>query len=243
MMIVSNFVKYRTMIMMMVLTMVRLFADDPAIHAYTIHHQQQRTISTSAYVLSSSRSSILPWSTCSSSSSTRCYSSLSDSLNEDGDFLIPGINDNGSLSSSSSDLLMSSSSSDPNTQEQQVTSLLEILQYSDVGDKKEQQHQQLLSVSNNKNPGNELLGVDEDATRVLADFLASIFSSTSLQWNSQNENTGSSTLLNTYARELANIGFDPDCDEISIELKYEDLTFMKLLHRRYFWKEWNKLIS
>jgi len=232
------------MIVMMVLTMVRLFADDPAIHAYTIHHQQQRTISTSAYVLSS-RSSILPWSTGSSSSSTPCYSSRSDSLNEDGDFLIPGINDNdslSSLSSSSSDLLTSSSSSDPNTQEQQVTSLREILQYSDVGDKKEQQHQQLLYVSNNKNPGNELLGVGEDATRVLEDFLASIFSSTSLQWNSQNENTGGSTLLNTYARKLANIGFDPDCDEISIELKYEDLAFMKLLHRRYFWKEWNKLI-
>ena len=50
--------------------------------------------------------------------------------------------------------------------------------------------------------------------------------------------------MNIYARKLAKIGFDPDCDEISIEVKYEDLTFMmKLLRRQYFWKEWNKLIS
>lgn len=43
-----------------------------------------------------------------------------------------------------------------------------------------------------------------------------------------------------YAIKFVSIGFDLDCNS-SGELEYDDLGFMKQLHRRYFWKEWEKL--
>jgi hypothetical protein len=46
--------------------------------------------------------------------------------------------------------------------------------------------------------------------------------------------------LKRYAHQLCALGFDPDC-ETSGELKYEDLDFMKRLHQRYFWIQWEKL--
>lgn len=39
-----------------------------------------------------------------------------------------------------------------------------------------------------------------------------------------------------YAKNLVKIGFDPDCDT-RYELRFEDLSFMKLLHQRYFYHE------
>lgn len=65
---------------------------------------------------------------------------------------------------------------------------------------------------------------------ILMDFLISILPS-----------LADSDLLHNYALQLLDIGFDPDY-ESSIELLYEDLEFMKKLHQRYFWKEWNKLL-
>ena len=47
--------------------------------------------------------------------------------------------------------------------------------------------------------------------------------------------------IGKYAIELMSIGFDPDC-EWSQELQLDDLCFMKKLHQRYFWKEWEKLL-
>ena len=42
--------------------------------------------------------------------------------------------------------------------------------------------------------------------------------------------------LTTYARDLVDIGFDPGCIT-QCELQWDDLGFMKLLHRRYIYKE------
>jgi hypothetical protein len=42
--------------------------------------------------------------------------------------------------------------------------------------------------------------------------------------------------LELYARGLLSIGFDPDCITQS-EIRMEDLQFMKILHRRYFFNE------
>lgn len=47
--------------------------------------------------------------------------------------------------------------------------------------------------------------------------------------------------IGNYAHELVAIGFDPDC-EVSLGLDYDDLDFMKKLHQRFFWKEWQKLL-
>lgn len=40
---------------------------------------------------------------------------------------------------------------------------------------------------------------------------------------------------------VSHVGFDPDCIESAHELQYGDLSFMKVLHRRIFWKEWKSL--
>jgi len=42
--------------------------------------------------------------------------------------------------------------------------------------------------------------------------------------------------METYAEGLTTIGFHPQCASMC-ELKYEDLDFMKVLHRRYLYKE------
>ena len=42
--------------------------------------------------------------------------------------------------------------------------------------------------------------------------------------------------LAAYADGLSNLGFNPQCASLC-ELRYEDLDFMKVLHRRYLYKE------
>jgi hypothetical protein len=42
--------------------------------------------------------------------------------------------------------------------------------------------------------------------------------------------------VETYAEGLSNIGFDPNCKS-QCELQYDDLDFMRVLHRRYLYKE------
>lgn len=48
--------------------------------------------------------------------------------------------------------------------------------------------------------------------------------------------------LEHYAYQLCALGFDPDCLETCSELEYDDLRFMKPLHQRYFWKQWEQLL-
>ena len=42
--------------------------------------------------------------------------------------------------------------------------------------------------------------------------------------------------LESYAEGLTNIGYNPSCPS-QCELTYDDLDFMKLLHRRYLYRE------
>jgi hypothetical protein len=42
--------------------------------------------------------------------------------------------------------------------------------------------------------------------------------------------------VESYAEGLSNIGFDPNCKS-QCELQYDDLDFMRVLHRRYLYKE------
>lgn len=42
--------------------------------------------------------------------------------------------------------------------------------------------------------------------------------------------------VESYAEGLSNIGFDPNCKS-QCELQYDDLDFMRVLHRRYIYKE------
>lgn len=42
--------------------------------------------------------------------------------------------------------------------------------------------------------------------------------------------------MESYAEGLSNIGFDPNCKS-QCELQYDDLDFMRVLHRRYIYKE------
>ena len=42
--------------------------------------------------------------------------------------------------------------------------------------------------------------------------------------------------VETYAEGLTSIGFDPNCKS-QCELQYDDLNFMRVLHRRYLYKE------
>lgn len=42
--------------------------------------------------------------------------------------------------------------------------------------------------------------------------------------------------LDLYSERLTKLGFHPECPSVC-EISYEDLDFMKVLHRRYFYKE------
>ena len=42
--------------------------------------------------------------------------------------------------------------------------------------------------------------------------------------------------LELYSEQLTRLGFHPGCPSMC-EISYEDLDFMKVLHRRYFYKE------
>lgn len=82
--------------------------------------------------------------------------------------------------------------------------------------------------SGNKDSKMEEFESSEMEIEALEGFLTSFFS------------TLNPKVLRTYAKGLERLGFDPDCDS-SKELEFEDLRFMKNLHQRYFWKEWEKL--
>jgi hypothetical protein len=71
---------------------------------------------------------------------------------------------------------------------------------------------------------------DDEQQETLREFLLSILSNLN------------PTDLQNYAQGLMDIGFDPDCDS-SRELQFDDLALMKPLHQRYFWNEWNELLS
>ncbi|KAL7538661.1 hypothetical protein ACHAWF_006169 [Thalassiosira exigua] len=47
---------------------------------------------------------------------------------------------------------------------------------------------------------------------------------------------GNGELLESYARRLTELGFHPSCASLC-EVTYDDLDFMKVLHRRYLYKE------
>ena len=71
---------------------------------------------------------------------------------------------------------------------------------------------------------------DQAAIEALEGFLGSIF-----------DGQVTARDIHMYACELVAIGFDPDCD-LGKELEFDDLEFMKKLHQRFYWKEWQKLI-
>ncbi|KAL3927876.1 MAG: hypothetical protein SGBAC_012896 [Bacillariaceae sp.] len=82
----------------------------------------------------------------------------------------------------------------------------------------------------------QMVSQDEDdmassTMESLNDFLKSIFDGQLLPARD----------IDRYAGELVDIGFDPDCDLLCQELEFDDLVFMKKLHQRFFWKEWQKL--
>jgi hypothetical protein len=187
------------------------------------------------------------------------------SLNDDGDFLMVGINDVSSSSSSSTSESLS-----------QITSLL------DISILEGTLQQPLGSMDTN----NDLfLGLDENGDYLLETPSSRDDNSPASESNTANQMSsallGSSnnartfslsastpvgpnqndkqqetlrefllsilsnltpTDLQNYAQGLMDIGFDPDCDS-SRDLQFDDLTLMKRLHQRYFWNEWNKLLS
>jgi hypothetical protein len=190
---------------------------------------------------------------------------FSSSLNDDGDFLMQGINDVPSSSSSSTSENLS-----------QITSLLDIsilegtlqqpLGSIDTNDDfffgldengdylletpsshdenspasesnaANQMPSALLGSSNNERTASlsesTPIGPNQDDKQqeTLREFLLSILSNLT------------HTDLQNYAQGLVDIGFDPDCDS-SRELQFDDLALMKRLHQKYFWNEWNKLLS
>lgn len=171
----------------------------------------------------------------------QCSTMLFSTLNEDGDFIIGGLNDNDSNSSNSGD---ESSSTLPNVAEtqKQLASLLKIdyavsTNSGDISDIDEQQDLKSFDfikesvkidddMSSRSREGNRK--IDELQLTKIQGFLTSILTLTESD-------------LKYYAVEFVSIGFDPDCNS-SGELEYDDLGFMKQLHRRYFWKEWEKLL-
>ena len=80
-------------------------------------------------------------------------------------------------------------------------------------------------------PSSKKISEDDQVTiEALENFLGSIF-----------HGQVPADVIRTYAFELMAIGFDPDCEWCK-ELALEDLAFMKKLHQRFFWKEWEKLL-
>jgi hypothetical protein len=71
--------------------------------------------------------------------------------------------------------------------------------------------------------------IDGQAEILIYDFLLSILASSD------------EADLRKYSKSLFRLGFHPDCAS-SLELQFEDLSFMKLLHQRYFWKEWKHFL-
>ncbi|CAJ1937510.1 unnamed protein product [Cylindrotheca closterium] len=71
---------------------------------------------------------------------------------------------------------------------------------------------------------------DHAAIEALEGFLSSIF-----------DGQVKARDIHLYACDLVAIGFDPDCD-MGKELEFDDLEFMKKLHQRFFWKEWQRLL-
>lgn len=167
-----------------------------------------------------------------------CSTVLFSTLNEDGDFIIGGLNDNDSDSSTSGE----ESSFDVAETQKQLASLLKVdyaasTNSGNISDIDEQQDlksfdfikesvkmdDDMLSRSQEENRK-----IDELQLSKIQEFLTSILTLTDSD-------------LKYYAMEFISIGFDPDCNS-SGELEYDDLGFMKQLHRRYFWKEWEKLL-
>jgi hypothetical protein len=80
------------------------------------------------------------------------------------------------------------------------------------------------SVSNNNRLDNTNLSMDEEAFADIMEYLMEIMP------------TISEDDVERYSVGLINIGFHPKCVTMC-ELKLEDLDFMKVLHRRYFFNE------
>lgn len=171
----------------------------------------------------------------------QCSTMLFSTLNEDGDFIIGGLNDNDSKSSNSGN---GSSSTLPNVAEtqMQLASLLKVdyavsTNSGNISDIDEQQDLKSFDfikesvkidddMSSRSREGNRK--IDELQISKIQQFLTSILTLTESD-------------LKYYAMKFVSVGFDPDCNS-SGELEYDDLGFMKQLHRRYFWKEWEKLL-
>ncbi|GFH54938.1 hypothetical protein CTEN210_11414 [Chaetoceros tenuissimus] len=165
---------------------------------------------------------------------------LFSTLNEDGDFIIGGLNDNDSNSSTSGDESSSKLLNVAETQKQ-LTSLLKVdyaasTNSGNISDIDEQQDLKSLDFKESVKMDDGMLSrsreenrkIDELQLSKIQEFLTSILTLTESD-------------LKYYAIEFVSIGFDPDCNS-SGELEYDDLGFMKQLHRRYFWKEWEKLL-
>lgn len=171
----------------------------------------------------------------------QCSTVLFSTLNEDGDFIIGGLNDNDSKSSNSGN---GSSSTLPNVAEtqMQLASVLKVdyaasTNSGNISDSDKQQDLKSLDfVNESVKIDDDILSrsqeenrkIDELQMSKIQQFLTSILTLTESD-------------LKYYAMKFVSIGFDPDCNS-SGELEYDDLGFMKQLHRRYFWKEWEKLL-
>lgn len=148
-------------------------------------------------------------------------------LNEEGDFLISGINDSESVVNQEGNLFLSLNedgdfplSSTKTTPAEELNQSLEL----NLDKALLTTEPRLPTISTRKHHPNEA------QIQVLQDFLSSLFPSLNHVDSFE------------YAKELEKIGFDPDC-ESSFELQYDDISFMKRLHRRYFWSQWGKLLQ
>ena len=180
-------------------------------------------------------------------------------LNEDGDFLIDGINDDrssqtlqggegvGGMSllsalstSATSSPPSSSSTTDINLETLLAGSGLVSSSSSTSGSSSVAQaayeYEDRSSSSGSRGGGIDF-DIDVDKVELMEEFIRELLPS-----------SVSKDEVRRYAISLhTQVGFDPDCFSSSYDyLQYEDLTElvqMKVLHARYFWKEWTELLQ
>ena len=174
-------------------------------------------------------------------------------LNDDGDFLIDGINDRNSQNSQGGGISLlsalstsatSASASSSTTTDINLETLLAGSGLMSSSSRQQQQnvyeYEETSSSSGNRsrNGGGSNTIVDYEQVEIIEEFIKELLPSSV----SENEIRQYATSLHTQ------LGFDPDCNSSVEYLQYDDLinpdigVQMKVLHARYFWNEWTKLV-
>ena len=152
-----------------------------------------------------------------SSSRSRLYVDQFDGLSEDGDFLIVGINGGDPLETTSDESNYISSSP------QSLPSFgLRVASADDSID--------LAAVQRfrEKRPSTGIIAVDSDDDEEALESVG--------EWLSEIMPTLRESDIDSYTRKFVAIGFHPGC-VTQCELTWDDLDFMKMLHRRYLFNE------